>query len=468
MGIKNPRPAAMVEQVESAPLPEQQLTCHPDDPLRWSAWRKYYIVILISAFTLMAQLSSAMINPSFVKVASDLDVTVEEASYSITIYMLFSGIFPLFIAPFAHVYGRRPLYVVFTVFSIVGFVVSATSPSWGGLIAGRVISAIGCSIPLGIGAATICDIFAQGERGLPMGIYAWATTNGPHIAPIAGGYIAQRYGWRWCNWISAIIEGALWILAITTLPETLFSSETAGKTKHSTARKMLRFGKVHQRQISLDDFLVPLKLVKYAAVTLPCIMYMVNLSYGSPLFAVTGSFICATVFHFDLQQTGLFLGLPLTAGCIIGELSAGWVSDLIINTYAKRYGGYRKAETRLYLLPLVLLTGIGTATFGYCIEEKRPWIQAAICMAVSGFGTQIATTVTYTYCCDSYRQQSSDVSIVINLFKSRTLPHSLITFGRLTDEVLRLSSLRIQYWFLCTPDRRKTRLHSRVWTFCCH
>lgn len=387
----------------------------------WPLWRKYYIVVLVSSFTLMAQLGSALINPAFVIVASELHVTVEMASYSITIFMLFAGVFPLFVAPFANVYGRRPLYLIFTIFSIVGFVVSAVSPSWGGLITGRVLSAIGCSIPLGIGAATICDLFVQGERGLPMGIFAWATTNGPHIAPLAGGYISQRYGWRWCNWIPAIIEGVLLLLAFFTLPETLFSDETARKVRHSTVRKMLYFGKIQQRQIRLDDFFVPLRLIKYAAVTLPCIMYMVNLSYGSPLFAVTGSFICSEFFHFDLQQTGLFLGLPLTVGCILGELSAGWVSDLIINNYARYHDGYRKAEARLYLLPLVLFTGIGTATFGYCIEERRPWIQAAVCMAVSAFGTQIATTVTYTYCCDSYRNQSSDVSIVINLLKSRKL-----------------------------------------------
>jgi MFS family permease len=182
---------------------------------------------------------------------------------------------------------------------------------------------------------------------------------------------------------------------------------------------MLYFGKIVDCRIQLRDFFLPLRLMKYAAVTLPCIMYMVNLSYGSPLFAVTGSFISASVYHFDLGQTGLFLGLPLTVGCVLGELSAGWVSDLIINTYARYHGGYRKAEARLYLLPLVFLTAIGTATFGYCIEERKPWIQAAVCMAVSGFGTQIATTVTYTYCCDSYPSQSSDVSVVINLLKSR-------------------------------------------------
>lgn len=441
--------SALEQPVSKAPSLQNADVNQEHGPQNWSHARKYYVVLLISSFAFMAQLGSAMIFPSFVRVAEDLDVTVEEASYSVTLFILVLGVFPLFIAPFSRRYGRRPLYLVFTPLSIAGFVVSAVPSSWGTLIAGRIIGAVGCSIPLAIGAASICDMFAPGERGLPMGIYAWATTNGPHIAPIAGGYIAQRYGWRWCNWISAIIEGGLLILAVFTFPETLVSNETAEHDKISMWRS-LKFCKAQGSPIGVQDFLRPVKLIKFAAITLPCIMYMVNLSYGSPLFAVTGSFICSKFFHFNIEQTGNFLGLPLTVGCILGELSAGWVSDLIMNMYARRHGGYQKAEARLYLLPLVLFTSIGTATFGFCIQQGRPWIQAAVCMAVAGFGSQIVTTVTYTYCCDSYREHASDVGIVINLFKGRK---SLQTrsYLILTKRFWVLCSLRIQRRFLCTP-----------------
>jgi MFS family permease len=400
--------------------------------------QKYYIVFLMSSFTLMAQMSPAMLNPAFIAVATDLRVTVEEASYTTTLFILFTGVFPLFVTPFANVYGRRILYLIFTPISIAGYVGSAGSPTWGGVIAGRVFSGIGSSIPLGFGAATICDLFVQGERGLPMGIFAWATTNGPHIAPIAGGYIAQRYGWRWCIWVPAIIQGFLLVLAIFTFPETLFSRQDYSKLEErSYTQKLLFHGKVLDRTFHTRDFFLPLRMTKYAAVTLPCIMYMVNLTYGSPLFAVTGSFIAAAIYKFNLEQTGLFLGVPLTVGCLLGEFSAGWVSDLIINTYAKRHGGYRKAEVRLWLLPLVGFTAIGTATFGYCIQYHKPWIQSAVCMAVAGFGSQLATTVVYTYCCDSYKPQSSEISVVINLFKSRKLPFRISPTSHRTPSIHR-------------------------------
>ena len=146
--------------------------------------------------------------------------------------------------------------------------------------------------------------------------------------------------------------------------------------------------------------------------------YMTANTYGSALFAVTGAHLAAKVYHFNIEQTGLFIGVPLTIGCMIGEATAGWVSDSIINAYARRHDGYRKPEVRLYLLPLTTLLAVGTATYGYCVENHRPWIQTCICLAVSGLGTQVGTTMIYTYATDSYKPQSGEIGAVINLFKS--------------------------------------------------
>lgn len=87
----------------------------------------------------------------------------------------------MFVVPYANVYGRRVCYVVFTVVAAAGGFVSAAAPSYGGVIVGRVLNGIGSSVPLGIGAATICDLFTQGERGVYMGIYTVSVTNGPHV-----------------------------------------------------------------------------------------------------------------------------------------------------------------------------------------------------------------------------------------------------------------------------------------------
>jgi MFS family permease len=215
-----------------------------------------------------------------------------------------------------------------------------------------------------------------------MGIYTLSVTNGPHVAPIIGGYVAQNLGWRWCLWLPAIFQGALCVTAALTLPETLFSRKTASTLiKRSYVEKLVNFKKVlPDRDVVANDFVNSYRMIQYLAVTLPAFYFATANTYGSTLFAVTGAKIASSVYHFNTAQTGLFIGVPLTVGCMLAEATTGWVSDIIVNAYAKRHGGYRKPEARLFLLPLCLLLPIGTATYGFCIEHGRPWIEPAICM----------------------------------------------------------------------------------------
>lgn len=139
----------------------------------------------------------------------------------------------------------------------------------------------------------------------------------------------------------AICEGVFLIVAIFTLPETLFSRANIDNLLRQTYMQKLFFhGKVIDKPIRLSHFFILLTMMKYAAVTLTCIIYVINLTHGSSLFAVTISYIGAVYYNFSLSQTGVFLGAPLLIRCIIGESITGWVSDRIINAYAKRNDGY--------------------------------------------------------------------------------------------------------------------------------
>jgi MFS family permease len=98
-------------------------------PQPWPRLYKTYIVGLVSLLGLVGQskhlrssllscridfetVSSSMINPSYILLAADLGVTVTKASYLTTVFILFSGIMPMFLVPVANVYGRKSLYMV--------------------------------------------------------------------------------------------------------------------------------------------------------------------------------------------------------------------------------------------------------------------------------------------------------------------------------------------------------------------
>ena len=107
---------------------------HADDPLNWSRPFKIYITVLVSGLAFMAQLGSALINPAFVQMSKDLHVTVEQASYCTTVFILFGGVLSMFVVPFANVYGRRIVYIIFLAVAVAGAFASAGAPTYGGVI----------------------------------------------------------------------------------------------------------------------------------------------------------------------------------------------------------------------------------------------------------------------------------------------------------------------------------------------
>lgn len=421
IGVSESREPALKLDEDGIPL-NPQPTDSKHDPLNWPYLAKVYIVLLVSGLGFVNQLGSALINPAFVVMSEDLGITVEKASYCTTVVILFMGVCPMFVVPFSNVYGRRILYVIFTTIAAACQFGSGASSTYGGLITGRIFYGLGASIPLGLGAATICDLFPQRERGKYLGIYTLCVNNGPHLAPIVGGYIALNLSWRWCLYVPGIIQVGLLICFIFTFPETLFSrTERHGPEEDDTASyfsRLLPRGKILDRPIKPRHFLQPYIMIRYWAVSLSGVYWMTANTYGSTLFAVTGSKIAHTLYDFDVAQTGLLMGLPQTIGCMVGEACAGWVSDLTINTYAKRHDGHRKPEVRLALLPGCFALVAGVIGYGICVDRHSPWIALAMTMGVASFGLQVGATMIYAYATDCYKPQAPEVGVVINLYKS--------------------------------------------------
>lgn len=121
---------------------EPQPSDSPCDPLNWTWLQKLYIVLLISLLSFIAQLGGALFNPALVLISKDLDVTIEQASYCTTVYILFGGVLSMFVVPYANVYGRRICYVIFIILAAVGAFVSAAAPTYGGVITGRSVECL--------------------------------------------------------------------------------------------------------------------------------------------------------------------------------------------------------------------------------------------------------------------------------------------------------------------------------------
>ena len=232
-----------------------------------------------------------------------------------------------------------------------------------------------------------------------------SVTNGAHVAAVAGGFTALDIGWRWCYWIPAIIVAVNWLVNLFCLPETLYYRDNKRgqslQPTHSWAQLLTFRGVYIKRKLRLWDITHVFTMLKYPSILFPTIYYSISFGLGSVLFAVTGSAAFGAIYHFNTAQVGMAIGLSTFAGTLLGELSAGPVSDRVLYLYTKRHGGVPKPEARLQATwPGFILLPAGIIIEGVCFQYKTSWVGPVLGMGIAAFGLQILSTNIYAYMTD--------------------------------------------------------------------
>jgi MFS family permease len=207
---------------------------------------------------------------------------------------------------------------------------------------------------------------------------------------IGGGYLGQAAGWQWDYWLPGIITSVSFLVALFLFPETLFSRgpKFLAERKHErTYWEMLwnfKGNLIPQRKLHAGDFLHTFYMLKYPSITIPFWYYTWAWTFVNTLPAISLANIYTKAYHFKSGPIGLSLGVSLIIGCLLGELSAGRLSDYIVYRLAKQNGGIRKPEYRLYLSTLsAFFMPVGMIIFGVCIQKKTSFIPPLVGLSTS-------------------------------------------------------------------------------------
>jgi MFS family permease len=168
-------------------------------------WQKIINLVLVSFNAMMALFTAASIQSAFVDIAEDLGVSVQRTSYLTSLVIAIIGAAPLFWRPLSHTYGRRPVFMISLLCSLVGNVGCAVSPSYATMAVCRAIVAFFISPASSIGSAVVSESFFRNERGRYIGIWTVMVTLGVPVAPLVCGFVAFRAGYRWIYWTLAIV-----------------------------------------------------------------------------------------------------------------------------------------------------------------------------------------------------------------------------------------------------------------------
>ncbi|KAI0382010.1 MFS general substrate transporter [Hypomontagnella monticulosa] len=183
-------------------------------------WEKKGIVLGAAIGAFFSPLTAQIYLPALNVLAAEFNVSISQINLTVTTYMIFQGITPMFVGSLADSAGRRPAYFICFIIYICANIGCALAPSYPALLVLRMLQSAGSSTTVALCQAVVADIITSAERGHYVGYTALPILLAPAIGPVLGGVLSQEIGWRFIFWLLAIMAGVMLTLHALFLPET--------------------------------------------------------------------------------------------------------------------------------------------------------------------------------------------------------------------------------------------------------
>lgn len=375
----------------------------------------------------MCTFAASAIIPAFLNISEDLGVSLQQTSYLVSLQIVILGVAPLFWKPLSNRFGRRPIFLISLILSMVSNIGCAESQTYASMASCRALQAFFISPPAALGSAVVSECFFKHQRGRCMGVWTLMVTLGVTTSPLIFGFVVQRVAdYHWIYWILAIANAVQFIMYVFFGPETLYINKNPGEYA-STAmpvslwRRYFTFRRIDSRRLRPWEFIQPLALVSRVSIAIPAVAYSMVFVFAAVLTTVEIPQLFQEKFNLSPQGLGLQF-IPLIIGAVLGEQVGGSLSDLWMNWHKKHAGQARRApEHRLWVSYIGFsFTIVGLVVFLVQTQNSPAdkWnVTPLVGLAITAFGNQIITTVLITYAVDCNQQDAASVGVCITLVR---------------------------------------------------
>ena len=162
----------------------------------------WIIAIAVMLGTFMEVLDTSVVNVSLPHIAGSLSATIDEATWTVTSYLVANAIILPMTGWLASAFGRKRLLML----SVVGFTASSflcgLAPTLGSLIFFRVVQGATGGALQPLSQAVLLEAFPPSERGKAMGFWGLGVVVAPILGPVLRGWLTDSYSWRWVFYIN--------------------------------------------------------------------------------------------------------------------------------------------------------------------------------------------------------------------------------------------------------------------------
>ena len=158
---------------------------------------EWLILITLMIASFLGRLDGTIVNLALPKIISTFQITVSQASWISTAYIIANAIFVPVFGKLGDLMGRKKLYI----FGILGFTITSVlaglSFNLTSMVIFRILQAVTVSIDYPIALSIIAKTFEdKGRRAQAMGLWSTTFAVAQVFGPLIGGPLVDNFSWR--------------------------------------------------------------------------------------------------------------------------------------------------------------------------------------------------------------------------------------------------------------------------------
>jgi MFS transporter, DHA2 family, multidrug resistance protein len=163
----------------------------------------WLIASLVAIGTFMEVLDTTIANVALPYIAGALGVSVDEASWVVTTYLVANAVIVTASSFLAKTFGRKTIYIACIVLFTVSSVLCGFASNIHSLLLFRVLQGLGGGGMVPVAQSIVATSFPPSKRGQAFALFAMALVVAPLVGPTLGGWLSDNWGWQWCFLINA-------------------------------------------------------------------------------------------------------------------------------------------------------------------------------------------------------------------------------------------------------------------------
>ena len=165
---------------------------------RWQpSHNRWAIAVVVTFAAFMEILDTTIVNVALPHIAGGLSTSFDEATWTLTSYLVANGIVLTISGWLSTVFGRKRYFLIcLGMFTVCSFF-CGTATSLTQLVIFRLAQGFFGGGLQPTQQAIILDTFPPEQRAAAFGVTALATIVAPVLGPTLGGYLTDTFNWRW-------------------------------------------------------------------------------------------------------------------------------------------------------------------------------------------------------------------------------------------------------------------------------